>query len=448
LGVASRREAEIWITEGRLAVNGKVVTAQGTKVDTESDSISLNGKLVKAKLPPKVYWLLNKPDKILTARSDELTNKPTIYDLPMVAKAKFLVSPVGRLDFRTEGLLLLTNDGDLNYKLCRPEYHVPREYQVLLDGRLTKEEEAEIKKGVVLEDGPTRDVKVVYVHGTNMGLSTGSWYMITVHEGRNRLVRRIFEHFEKRVVRLIRVGFGDIRLPADLPAGQYRQLTNAQVDTLRVATEHAISMNSSKRVSASKNRSARKALSFKPRVKKPLDEDEIITTSAAKSTVKKSTEASSALSKGADSRSKDSRATAKKPASKAGSTSRPGRKKSVSFKDAIANDKRNRHAPSKKTPASEDSSRKPSESGTSIKGQSKDSVDKKKPAPNSRGDKPTEQKSSSKKPGESTGDRHKNSSKMKDGKSSGRTSTSPASRSQNKLTMTKQPEKKRSTKRG
>jgi 23S rRNA pseudouridine2605 synthase len=402
LGVASRREAETWITEGRLAVNGKVVTAQGTKVDTESDSITLNGKVVKTKLPPKVYWLLHKPDKILTARSDELTNKPTIYDLPMVAKAKFLVSPVGRLDFRTEGLLLLTNDGDLNYKLCRPEYHVPREYQVLLDGRLTKEQEAEIKQGVVLEDGPTRDVKVVYVHGTNMGLSTGSWYMITVHEGRNRLVRRIFEHFEKRVVRLIRVGFGDIRLPADLPAGQYRQLTNAQVDTLRVATEHAISMNTAKRVSASKNRSARKALSFKPRVKKSLEDADDAAVSGAKGAAKNATE-----TKNLDSKSKVARAKEKKSAANSRGTS--SRKKSTSFKDAIANDKRNRHAPSKKLPP-KDPSDKPSRATapdgkgssprkeSSSRPQSKAAGAGKKVATNSKGAKPAEQKSTGKKP--------------------------------------------------
>ena len=208
-----------------MAINGRKVSELGTKVNTDSDTISVDGKPLKTKLPPKVYWLLNKPDKHLTARSDELTDKKTIYDIPMVAKAKFLVNPVGRLDYRTEGLLLLTNDGDLSYKLCRPEYHVPREYQALLDSRLTKEQEQEIKKGITLEDGPVTDVKIQFVHGENLGVSTGSWYIVTVHEGRNRLVRRMFEHFGKRVVRLIRVGFGDIRLPANLPAGEYRQLT-------------------------------------------------------------------------------------------------------------------------------------------------------------------------------------------------------------------------------
>lgn len=223
----------------------------------------LDGKLVRSKLPPKVYWLLNKPDKILTARSDD--DKPTIYDIPMVAKAKFLVSPVGRLDFRTEGLLLLTNDGELSYKLCRPEYHVPREYQVLLDGRLTKEQEQEIRKGVTLEDGVVSNVKINFIHGANMGVSTGAWYVITVHEGRNRLVRRLFEHFNRRVVRLIRVAFGEIRLPLDLPSGEYRQLTTDEVAKLKKATDVSLDASVVKnKISKAKKRSLRKPLSAKP----------------------------------------------------------------------------------------------------------------------------------------------------------------------------------------
>jgi 23S rRNA pseudouridine2605 synthase len=278
LGIASRREAEKWISEGRLAVNGRIVRELGSKVNTDADSVALDGKVLKTKLPPKVYWLLHKPDKVLTARGDEHSDKKTIYDLPMVAKAKFLVSPVGRLDFRTEGLLLLTNDGELSYRLCRPEYHVPREYQVLLSDRLSKDEEQQIKLGILLEDGPVKDVKITYVHGTNMGVSTGSWYLVTVHEGRNRLVRRLFEHFGKRVVRLIRIGFGEIRLPGDLPAGEYRQLTATEVQSLRSATEVALPKKTVSKVSRSKTKAVRKPLSRKvksdkekPRVLKPSD---------------------------------------------------------------------------------------------------------------------------------------------------------------------------------
>ena len=183
----------------------------------------------------------------------------------MVAKARFLVSPVGRLDFRTEGLLLLTNDGELSYKLCRPEYHVPREYQVLLDTRLTKEQEQLIRKGVELEDGPVKNVKITFVHGTNMGVSTGAWYVITVHEGRNRLVRRLFEHFNRRVVRLIRVAFGDIRLPVDLPSGEYRQLTAEEVTKLRQATDVAVDTVASPKISKARKRALRKPLSARPK---------------------------------------------------------------------------------------------------------------------------------------------------------------------------------------
>lgn len=329
MGIASRREAEKWISEGRLAVNGKIVKELGTKVNVDTDRVALDGKQVKTKVPPKVYWLLNKPDKTLTARSDELTNKPTIYDLPMVAKAKFLVSPVGRLDFRTEGLLLLTNDGELSYKLCRPEYHVPREYQVLLDGRLSKEEELQIKKGITLEDGPVQDVKIAYVHGANMGVSTGSWYMVTVHEGRNRLVRRLFEHFNKRVVRLIRIGFGEIRLPNDLPAGEYRQLTTDQVATLRQSTEAPRHHNPSKRVSASKSRAMRKPIPKKSLAKSTAASDSSKDRDKERGAPSKRTTSSGPAASHPSSRpsSKSGRPAARKPEpQKPGSVNSPSRK--------------------------------------------------------------------------------------------------------------------------
>lgn len=236
LGIASRREAEKWIAEGRISINGKVVKELGVKVDPDEDKVSVDGKSVKTKAPPKVYWVLNKPDKVLTARPDESSDKMTIYDLPKLARTKFLVSPVGRLDFRTEGLLLLTNDGELSYRLCRPEYHIPREYQVLVNEKLTKEQEQLMRKGLTLQDGPVKSVQVNYVHGAKMGASSGSWYVVTVHEGKNRLVRRLFEYFDLKVIRLLRVGFGEIRLTPDLPPGEFRQLTAAEVAGLKAVT--------------------------------------------------------------------------------------------------------------------------------------------------------------------------------------------------------------------
>ncbi|MCX6118888.1 MAG: pseudouridine synthase [Proteobacteria bacterium] len=237
LGMASRREAERWIEEGRVAVNGVKVTLLGTKIDPENDRVVVNGKSVVHAAPPKVYWLLHKPDMVLTGRSDEGNDKTTIYDLPKIAKTKFLVSPVGRLDYRTEGLLILTNDGELNYRLCRPEYHIPREYQVLVSEPLTDEELSKMRQGLTLEDGPVKNIKVAFVHKTNLGQSKGAWYMVTVHEGRNRLVRRMFEHFDKKVVKLIRIGFGELRLTEKLMPGDYRQLTKDEIHQLKIATQ-------------------------------------------------------------------------------------------------------------------------------------------------------------------------------------------------------------------
>lgn len=235
MGIASRREAETWISEGRISVNGRKVTEQGTKVTPGVDKIEIDGRLVASEPPPRVYWLLHKPDEVLTTRADEF-QRTTIYDLTSLKGLPFLVAPVGRLDYRTEGLLLLTNDGELANRLCHPKYKVPRYYHVLISGKLTAEEEAGIRSGVKLEDGPTERTELSYAEGRNLGASKGSWYRITVYEGRNRLVRRLFEHFNHKVVRLIRVGFGDINLPEDLKPGDYTQLSSSQIRALKKAT--------------------------------------------------------------------------------------------------------------------------------------------------------------------------------------------------------------------
>ncbi len=235
LGVASRREAETWISEGRVSVNGQVVTELGRKIDPESDQVTVDGKLLVAAPPPRVYWMLNKPDEVLTTRNDGF-QRTTIYDLPKLKKLPFLVAPVGRLDYRTEGLLLLTNDGELANRLTHPKYQVPRQYHVLITGKLTSEDEQGITRGVELDDGPTGKAELRYAHGKNLGQSRGSWYAVTVFEGRNRLVRRLFEHFGHKVVRLIRVSYGDVRLPEDLIPGEYKQLTSDQIKSLKHLT--------------------------------------------------------------------------------------------------------------------------------------------------------------------------------------------------------------------
>lgn len=238
MGIASRREAETWIKEGRIKVNGTVITEMGHKIDPDVDEVFLNNKPVIKKAPSKVYWLLHKPDKTLTSRRSQ-GEQATIFELPSLAKVPFLVFPVGRLDYRTEGLLLLSNDGELVHRLAHPTYKLPRHYQVLVSGRLSAEEEKKLTSGIVLEDGPVKKVDLHYAHGQNMGASRGSWYFITVYEGRNRLVRRLFEAVGHKVVRLIRTGFGDLRLSDDLHPGEYRQLTSEEIRQLKKETDLA-----------------------------------------------------------------------------------------------------------------------------------------------------------------------------------------------------------------
>lgn len=205
----------------------------GTRIDPESDQISIDGRPVSER-PPLVYWMLNKPDFCLTSRARE-PGKTTIYDLASLKNVKFLLNSIGRLDYRTEGLLLLSNDGELVHRLTHPSYKVPRVYQALVQRRLTSDEEAEIRKGITLEDGPTAGSDIQFIQSSEMGQSRGAWYMITVREGRNRLVRRLFEHFDNKVVRLTRYSFGDLHLPENLKPGEYRQLNSHEILALKQA---------------------------------------------------------------------------------------------------------------------------------------------------------------------------------------------------------------------
>ena len=235
LGLASRREAEAWITDGRIAVNGTIVRELGMKIDPEIDRLTLDGKGLGRSKPSKVYWLLNKPDRTLTSRKSQ-GNKSTIFDLPSLRGLTFDVAAAGRLDYRSEGLLILSNDGQLIFRLIHPKYKVPRHYSVLVNGRLSAADMKKMTQGIELEDGPVEQVNIKFVHGHNMGKTSGSWYFVTVFEGRNRLVRRLFEHFGLNVIRLIRNGLGDIRLPESLPPGKYIQLKPNQIKYLKEIT--------------------------------------------------------------------------------------------------------------------------------------------------------------------------------------------------------------------
>jgi 23S rRNA pseudouridine2605 synthase len=184
-------------------------------------------------LAPKVYWLLNKPDATLVSREPQ-DHMGTIFQLPCLSKVPFHVAAVGRLDFRTEGLLLLSNDGELVHRLSHPKFQIPRTYQVLVSSKLAEAQLEQVRRGgCVLADGALRSCQIQYLGGESLGASTGSWYQLTVREGRNRLVRRLMDFLGVRVLRLVRTQFGVLRLPLDLKPGTYRQLAHDEILDLR-----------------------------------------------------------------------------------------------------------------------------------------------------------------------------------------------------------------------
>ena len=234
MGIASRREAEGLIKNGHVTVDGEVAHL-GMKVGLGSHNIKIKNKAVSLRSEvPKVYWLLNKPDFTLVSKKGE-QDKQTIFDLPSLRKVPFPLSAAGRLDYRTTGLLLLSNDGELIHRLTHPSYKVPRHYHALVPGKLTAEQLASVRSGLKLQDGVVSDVKITYLDSQNLGKTSGSWYLVTVKEGRNRLVRRLFAHLDYKVLNLIRVGYGDLQLPRQLEPGKYQQLTSREVSYLKRA---------------------------------------------------------------------------------------------------------------------------------------------------------------------------------------------------------------------
>jgi 23S rRNA pseudouridine2605 synthase len=212
-GVASRRKAEELIAAGRVQVNGDVANT-GQVVDPEKDTILVDGKPIGA--PPKIEWLLlNKPAGIMTTKSDP-DGRKTVFDLvPNIPGLTY----VGRLDYLTEGLLLMTTDGAAAHRLSHPSNEIPRTYVVTVTGKGDEGAE-EMRLGVELDDGPARPKKVVANR-----LGRDRWELvITITEGRKREIRRLCSAVGLGVERLVRVKFGPIEL-GDLPSGQTRKLT-------------------------------------------------------------------------------------------------------------------------------------------------------------------------------------------------------------------------------
>ena len=222
LGIASRRAIDKYIEEGRIKVNGAIPSI-GIDVN-EDDEIYIDNKKIETKrIEEKVYFILNKPLEVLSASSDD-RGRRTVVDLIKTDKRIF---PIGRLDYMTSGLILLTNDGELFNRLVHPKSEIYKKYYIKVFGEVKKEEIEELKKGILLEDGKTLPAKV---SGIKYDKNKTSMY-ISIREGRNRQIRRMIEKFGYKVLMLRREKIGELFL-GDLKEGKYRELTKEEIEYL------------------------------------------------------------------------------------------------------------------------------------------------------------------------------------------------------------------------
>jgi 23S rRNA pseudouridine2605 synthase len=233
-GVASRRAVEEMITAGRIRVNGDRARL-GQRIDPDKDKVEIDGSIVPLRAD-LVYLLANKPEGVVTTAHDP-QGRPTILDL---VEVETRVWPVGRLDIGSEGALILTNDGDLTMRLTHPRYQVPRTYLVEAGGSVGPKAAGQLARGVELEDGRTARAEVQVLERG----SRGSLVEITLHEGRNRQVRRMFETVGHPVRRLVRTAIGPLKL-GRLKPGTIRKLAPAEVAALYATTTDPVDRSTS-----------------------------------------------------------------------------------------------------------------------------------------------------------------------------------------------------------
>lgn len=235
-GIASRRKAEELITQGRVAVNGQIISELGSKADPERDYIKVDGKLLRE--PQRnVYLLLNKPKGYVTTVSDP-EGRPTVMEL--IKHVGERIYPVGRLDYLSEGLLLLTNDGELANHLMGAASHVPKTYLVKVSGQPGEEDIKRLRRGIKLGRRPGEEHgRVLHTAPAQIRLlreAHNPWYEVTLIEGKNRQIRRMFEEIGHHVEKIKRVSYGPLVL--DVEPGQFRALTPKEVASLqRAGTE-------------------------------------------------------------------------------------------------------------------------------------------------------------------------------------------------------------------
>lgn len=223
MGIASRRKAEELIIEGRITVNGRIATI-GMKADPVKDHIKVDGKLL-IRSEPKVYIMLNKPKNVVTTLYDP-EGRPTVKDF--LKGVKYRVFPVGRLDYDSEGLLLLTNDGDFAHAVLHPSKKISKTYLVKVKGVLDEEEIEKLRTGVKLGDGMTAPAQVTKVTRTE----NNSWLKMTIHEGKKRQIRRMFEKMRHPVLKLKRIKINGIELDK-LKPGIYRYLMSEEINKIK-----------------------------------------------------------------------------------------------------------------------------------------------------------------------------------------------------------------------
>ena len=232
-GIASRRKAEELISQGRVTLNGQIVTELGTKADPGRDYIKVDGKLLRG-AERRVYFLLNKPRGYVTTVSDP-EGRPTIMEL--VKDRGERIYPVGRLDYGSEGLLLLTNDGELANHLTRASSHVPKTYLVKVSGQPNQEDIESLRHGIRIGSKPgPRGVRAVHTAPAQIRIvreAENPWYEVTLIEGKNRQIRRMFEEVGHHVEKIKRVRYGPLTL--DVEPGQSRELNQKEIALLRRA---------------------------------------------------------------------------------------------------------------------------------------------------------------------------------------------------------------------
>lgn len=223
-GVASRRGAEELIKQGRVSVNGEAVREMGIKVDEDRDIIEFDGEIIRPQ-NKMIYVMLHKPAGFVTTVSDD-KGRETVMSL--VSEIPARIYPVGRLDYDTEGLLLLTNDGEMTYKITHPKNNIEKTYEAEVTGNITMDTITRLRNGVVLDGRRTEKAAVEVIGATRLGTKL----RITIHEGRNRQVRRMFEAVGCIVKRLIRVEEAGLKL-GHLPLGKWRRLSDSEVNMLK-----------------------------------------------------------------------------------------------------------------------------------------------------------------------------------------------------------------------